>query len=91
MISQETIDEVVRTLREESLDSGLQGRLRSRFEDIHFTLCLEDELTPGPRAVAEEMRFNLYLVDGRGHCTTFTNYLENATGLVIAEVEAEEA
>jgi hypothetical protein len=33
--------------------------------------------------------FNIYLVTGRGHCMRLTSDLEEATGMVLAEVEAE--
>ncbi|MBV8384651.1 MAG: hypothetical protein JOZ63_18855, partial [Planctomycetaceae bacterium] len=32
------------------------------------------------------LRMNVYLVDGRGHCLTLSESLDEATGLVLAEV-----
>jgi hypothetical protein len=40
--------------------------------------------------VIENPKFNLYLIDGRGHCLTMTNNHEVATGIVVAEVIEDE-
>ncbi|PWC54586.1 hypothetical protein [Azospirillum sp. TSO22-1] len=37
----------------------------------------------------EEARFDLFLVDGSGHCWTITEKPESATGVVIAEHDEE--
>ncbi len=37
----------------------------------------------------EEQRFDLFLVDGSGHCWTITGAPEAATGVVIAERDGE--
>ena len=37
----------------------------------------------------EEERFDLYLVDGSGHCWTITGAPDSATGIVIAERDGE--
>lgn len=37
----------------------------------------------------EEERFDLFLVDGSGHCWTITEKPESATGVVIAERDEE--
>lgn len=37
----------------------------------------------------EEERFDLFLVDGNGHCWTITGAPESATGIVIAERDEE--
>lgn len=63
--------------------------LRAEFPGIHFTWCMDDDVgvqTP----YAEYEGFNLYLIDGSEHCLKFTKSLEQATGLVIAEIIADD-
>jgi len=62
--------------------------LRRDWPGVHFTWCSDDDVL-GARPVRSGEGFNLYLVDGRGHCLSFTNDLECATGLVVAEVAEE--
>jgi hypothetical protein len=40
--------------------------------------------------VIETDKFNLYLIDGREHCLKMTNDYEVATGIVVAEVIADD-
>jgi hypothetical protein len=41
------------------------------------------------RPVLEATGFNLYLIDSSQHCLGFTQDMELATGVVVAEIEAE--
>jgi hypothetical protein len=36
----------------------------------------------------ESENFNLYLIDSRNHCLCFTQDMNVATGIVVAEIEA---
>ena len=40
--------------------------------------------------VLETEQFNLYLIDGREHCLKITNDYEAATGIVVAELIADD-
>lgn len=64
-------------------------QLRSRFPDIHFTFCMDDDVMAA-RPLYENPAFNLYLIDSRDHCLCFTQDMEVATGVVLAEIEAEQ-
>lgn len=67
------------------LDEAVISKLRSAYPDMHFTYCLDDDITSG-KPVLERAAFNVYLVDGREHCLCLTNDHDVATGLVIAEI-----
>ena len=43
------------------------------------------------KAYAETEGYNVYLVDSRAHCSTLTADADVASGIVFAEVVAEEA
>lgn len=65
--------------------------LRSRFPDIHFTECSEDDVSPRIKPVMDANSHLLFLVTGRsGHCLEFTPDLEHATGVVVASKVDEE-
>lgn len=90
MITQAQIDQVgqlVTTSR--VLESGTVDELRSRFPDIHFTYCMDDDVYAAS-PVLEGDSFNLYLIDSRSHCLAFTQDSEIATGIVVAEVEPDD-
>lgn len=68
------------------LGPELSAHLRGKFNDVHFTFCMDDDVvTADP--VLEQEAFNLYLIDSRNHCLSFTQDFELATGVVVAERE----
>jgi hypothetical protein len=88
MISEERLDQVVQVVARAGLNEQTVAALREAFAPLHFTYCLDDDIGAGV-GVSEPVRtttdFNLYLVDGHGHCMRFTSEREAATGLVLAE------
>jgi len=85
MLTQEQMQEVADHIGKQTLTEGLISDIRSEFPGIHFTYCMDDDI-PEREPVLSHTGFNLYLIDGREHCLCFTNNLEHATGIVIAEV-----
>jgi hypothetical protein len=88
MIAEETIDKINGLVAEHGLDEDAVARLRGLWPEIHFTYCSDDDVC-GPPAVRESEGFNIYLVDSRDHCLSFTADLAIATGLVLAEHEED--
>jgi hypothetical protein len=90
MISQEQLEQISELVVNASvLESGTVASLRGEFPDIHFTYCMDDDVYAA-MPVLEREGFNLYLIDSRNHCLSFTQDSEIATGVVVAEVEADE-
>ena len=88
MIRPERLDQVARIVERAGLDEQTLGALREAFTDVHLTYCMDDDIAivePFVRARG----FNMYLVDGRGHCMRFTTELESATGIVLAEIDED--
>ena len=85
MLADATIQEIVRSVESSGLSEVTLARLRADHPGIHFTYCLDDDIT-ARRAYLERPEFNVYLVDGREHCLKLTPDIELATGLVLAEV-----
>lgn len=81
--------EQVQAVAEVALRDGLSemtlGKLRATFKGVHFTYCMDDDVT-GVEPFARHPGMNVYLVDGRDHCLKLTEKLDIATGLVLAEV-----
>lgn len=88
MLEPDVIDQISQLVIEHGLDEAAVTSLRSKWPNIHFTYCSDDDVS-GPTPVREYDGFNVYLVDGRDHCLKFTSDLQHATGLVLAEVEDE--
>jgi hypothetical protein len=85
LIEQATIDAIVARVESGEIDEACVSKLRSEFSGLHFTWCMDDDIgTEEP--LLEHERFNLYLVNGEGHCLKLTTDLAVANGVVIAEV-----
>jgi len=89
MISAEQLNAVAKRISTAYLDDALITELRAQFAPLHFTYCMDDDVG-GFSPVMENEKFNLYLIDGREHCLKFTNDFQNATGIVVAEVIADD-
>lgn len=88
------IDQITAVVERAGLNDQTLAALRAAFADIHLTYCMDDDIGAGvqaPKPVRETDGFRVYLVDGRGHCMRFTHDLKCATGLVLAEVEPDDA
>jgi hypothetical protein len=88
VISQQQIVEIGDFVAKQNPGAELPVELRNKFAGIHFTFCMDDDVysaTP----VLEQDSFNLYLIDSSNHCLSFTQDLEQATGVVVAELEQE--
>ena len=85
MITQSQLQNITDQISSQLLNETLISQLRAQFAPIHFTFCLDDDVA-NVRPVFKGRGFNLYLVDGREHCLCLTVNLENATGVVVAEV-----
>jgi hypothetical protein len=85
----ELVQTIVDQVQKSELNDGLIAELRQTYPDVHFTYCMDDDIT-NPHPVLECQGFNVYLVGGDGHCLALTKDYETASGLVLAEVIEEE-
>jgi hypothetical protein len=90
MIDAAMIDRIAEAALAQGLDEGTVQGLRAAWPGVHFSYCMDDEIC-GVEPVRELEGLNLYLVDGREHCMRLTSNPETATGLVLAEVEPDDA
>lgn len=86
MIPPERLDQLALIVQRAGLNEQTLSVLRETFHDMHLTYCMDEDIGVG-EPVRCETGFNLYLVDGRGHCMRLTTDLECATGVVLAEVD----
>jgi hypothetical protein len=85
MINMESAQTIADEVKSKGLDYDTVAVLRQSYPDIHFTYCMDDDISNG-KPVLESEAFNVYLVDGREHCLCLTNDFDIATGIVLAEV-----
>jgi len=90
MIDAVTIDRIAEAALAQGLDEGTVQGLRAAWPGVHFSYCMDDEIC-GVNPVRQLQGLNVYLVDGREHCMRLTGNPEIATGLVLAEVEPDDA
>lgn len=88
MISPQQIADISQFILDKTISEELVGELRSNFPQVHFTYCMDDDVMAA-QPVYEAPAFNLYLIDSRHHCLSFTRDPEIATGVVLAELEDE--
>lgn len=89
IIDEEMVANVARLANGKPVDDTLKEELKQAFPGIRFTLCSEDDIHAG-KPVLESQGFDLYLVGSSDHCLSLTNDFALATGVVIAEVGADE-
>jgi hypothetical protein len=85
MITLEQLQTIADSLEGQPLNDAIVTFLRAQFPDIHFTYCMDDDVS-GVLPKLENPRFNLYLIDGREHCLCLTKNHEDASGVLVAEV-----
>ena len=88
MITREQLQQISQAGNAQPVSEVTVSQLRKKFPDIHFTYCMDDDVSSA-NPVHEERAFNLYLIDSSNHCLSFTQDLEAATGVVLAEIEEE--
>jgi hypothetical protein len=89
MIAEAQLQAVADRIATAYLDDALITQLRTEFAPLHFTYCYDDDISDRTPVIATE-KFNLYLIDGREHCLKMTNDYEAATGIVVAEIIADD-
>jgi hypothetical protein len=88
MITQQQLLEISDHVLAQGMGVNLSAELREKFNGIHFTICMDDDVVSA-NPVVEQKDFNLYLIDSSNHCLSFTQNHALATGVVVAEVEPE--
>jgi hypothetical protein len=89
MINQNTLKAIANKIAANTLTESLIAQLRTEFAQLHFTYCSDDDIC-GVLPVLEYTSFNLYLIDGSEHCLSLTTDYQTATGVVVAEIYADE-
>jgi hypothetical protein len=87
VISSEQLVQIGKVASEMPLSESMVGQLRCSFPGIHFTYCMDDDLAEAT-PVLTAPAFNLYLIDSRNHCLSFTSNLAVASGVVVAEIDS---
>jgi hypothetical protein len=90
MITDHFLDQVTTIVERAGLSAESVAALRDAFPDIHFTHCLDDDIGAGIEPIREADGLNLYLISNAEHCIRFTRSLEDATGIVLAEVTEDD-
>jgi len=85
MLEENLVETIANQVETQFLDDVVISSLRNAYPEVHFTYCMDDDITAG-KPVFEREKFNIYLIDGREHCLCLTNDYDAATGIIVAEV-----
>lgn len=85
----ELVQTIANEVKKTRLNDGLIAQLRETYPNIHFTYCMDDDITNPVPPMLEYDSFNVYLVGGDGHCLALTQDYEAASGIVLAEIIEE--
>ena len=89
MLAPETVAAIAAETEATGLSEQTLATLRSGHPGVHFTYCMDDDVGVQEPYLSRP-GFNVYLVDGREHCMKFASDIAHATGLVLAEVIADD-
>ena len=67
-------------------EEPLLASLRERFEEIHVSVCRDDDMPSRIPFAAENALCRVYYVSSGDHCLSLTSDAGSATGLVVALV-----
>ncbi|HAF45139.1 MAG: hypothetical protein A2100_00090 [Sideroxydans sp. GWF2_59_14] len=69
-------------------DAALES-LKKNWPDLRFTFCNDDDMPARLPPALQGGKFNVYLVGGGEHCLSLTQDIEQAIGVVLAQVDEE--
>lgn len=88
MIVPETLDKIASTAASlVSFNEDALVILKTRWPELRFTLCSDDDMPARMSPALRRERFNLYLVGGGEHCLSLTEDPLQAIGVVLAWVD----
>jgi hypothetical protein len=69
-------------------DAALES-LKKSWPDLRFTFCNDDDMPARLPPSLRSGNINVYLVGGGEHCLSLTQNIEQAIGVVLAQVDEE--
>ena len=90
MIVPETLEKIANAaVSLGELNEHALASLKNIWPDLRFTFCNDDDMPARLPPALQNGRFNLYLVGGSEHCLSLTRNMEQAIGVVLAQVDEE--
>jgi hypothetical protein len=90
MLSADTLQQIADTaVSSGALNDATLEALKKSWPDLRFTFCNDDDMPARLPPTLQNGSINLYLVGGGEHCLSLTQDLEQAIGVVLAQVDEE--
>lgn len=86
MISGDILATVATMVTEQGASEATVSAMRTRWPNLRFTYCSDDDMPPRLSPASSGQGFNLYLIANGDHCLALTKDPEVAIGVVVAEV-----
>jgi hypothetical protein len=71
------------------LNEAALEALKTSWPELRFTLCNDDDMPARLPPSLQSGNINIYLVGGGEHCLSLTQNIEQAIGVVLAQVDEE--
>lgn len=90
MISNDILASVAGLVAEQGAGEPVVSSMRTRWPNLRFTYCSDDDMPANLQPALSGEGFNLYLIANGDHCLALTKDPAVAIGVVVAEVVADE-
>lgn len=88
MLSADTLQQIASTAASGgALNDATLESLKKSWPDLRFTFCNDDDMPARLPPSLQSGNINLYLVGGGEHCLSLTQNIEQAIGVVLAQVD----
>lgn len=89
MLSADTLQQIASAASGAALNDATLESLKRTWPDLRFTFCNDDDMPARLPPSLRSGNINVYLVGGGEHCLSLTQDMDQAIGVVLAQVDEE--
>lgn len=89
MLSADTLQQIASAASGAALNDATLESLKKTWPDLRFTFCNDDDMPARLPPSLRSGNINVYLVGGGEHCLSLTQDMDQAIGVVLAQVDVE--
>jgi hypothetical protein len=89
MLSADTLQQIAAAASGTVLNDATLESLKKSWPELRFTFCNDDDMPARLPPSLRSGNINVYLVGGGEHCLSLTQDMDQAIGVVLAQVDEE--
>jgi hypothetical protein len=89
MLSADTLQQIAAAASGTVLNDATLESLKKNWPELRFTFCNDDDMPARLPPSLRSGNINVYLVGGGEHCLSLTQDMDQAIGVVLAQVDEE--